>query len=99
MTIKFVKDNGAEVGSYVPLAVQKMVAITKSMKDEIRPATWLLREACAESSNGKYLNHPLMKPYRMKCNVDGIQRVWVGNAKNIKAKKAEFDKIGRSYRD
>ena len=101
MTIQFIADDGNEhIGDYIPLAVKKMLAVLERMeRGAIRPSSWLLRESNCESSNGKHLKHPLIMPYRIKCGVDGIDRVWFGHPADIKAKKAEFDKKGKAYRD
>ena len=98
--IIFVTDEGNDVGEYIPASVLNMIEVIKrTERGKLYPSSWVMRQSRCQSSNGKMLRHPAIMPYRMKCSVDGSERVVFGHPEDIKAKKAEYDKAGIRYRD
>ena len=100
-TISFIADDGeVNDSSYIPLSVKNMAdVIHKIEQGNIRKSTWVARQTGCESTAGKYFSHPALKPYRIKCNIDGRQAVWFGGEDDIKAKKKEFTKEGKAFQD
>ena len=97
----FITDKGEiDVNGYIPMPVKNMLTVIKTIgKGDFRKSAWVARKANCEASCSKFLTHPLLRPYRIKCCVDGIQSVWFGSAKDIKAKKAEFTKEGKDFQN
>jgi hypothetical protein len=93
--IKFISDDKEVNKGFVSVVTLRiMSAIEKIPDGEMRPLTWVAREARAESANGGFYLHPMVTPHRIKCNVDGRQRVWFGSVADIKAEKKRRDKEG-----
>ena len=97
--MNLVTQNGKACGNKLPALVKKVSKVCEEVipKGDAWPTFDVSAQIGLVTHSPAGMNHPNLRPYRIKITVDGKLGLWWGSAKTIAEEKKRRDKAGEPY--